>query len=191
MAPKETAIPIFGFPELDSTNTMAESLVRAHDPALEAALGATAKMAIIFTPCQTSGRGQGDHKWFSDGCLTFTLVKAFEERELPAREESRLNDLVTEPILRFLESEGVDGARVKEPNDIWVGDRKIAGILIRNILEESWVRISIIGIGLNLNRTEFPSWLPNPVSLRQLTGREFSAEEVLKDLSLRILEKAG
>ena len=78
-------------------------------------------------------------------------------------------------------AQGVE-ARIKWPNDLYVGDRKICGILIENVLEGKQVRESIIGIGLNLNQLQFPADLPNPVSLRQLTGRRYEPEATLEAL---------
>ena len=77
-------------------------------------------------------------------------------------------------------------ARIKWPNDIYVGDRKICGILIENILHGPEVSSSIVGIGLNLNQTEFPPDLPNPVSLSLLTGRSYDPVKEL-ELFMRIL----
>jgi BirA family biotin operon repressor/biotin-[acetyl-CoA-carboxylase] ligase len=61
---------------------------------------------------------------------------------------------------------------IKWPNDIYVGDKKICGILIENRLQGNTIKESIIGIGLNVNQTVFKSDAPNPVSIRQLTGKE-------------------
>ena len=70
-------------------------------------------------------------------------------------------------------------ARIKWPNDIWVGERKICGILIENILEGSFVRESIVGIGLDVNEENWPDNLPNPVSMKQLTGVHYNLDAEL------------
>ncbi len=69
---------------------------------------------------------------------------------------------------------------IKWPNDIYVGDRKICGILIENRLQGNTIKESIIGIGLNVNQTVFKSDAPNPVSIRQLTGRETDLKELIQ-----------
>ena len=69
--------------------------------------------------------------------------------------------------------------------------RKICGILIENILEAGQVRESIVGIGLNLNETDWPSELPNPVSLRELTGRRYELEPELASLHKEICRRFG
>ena len=84
-------------------------------------------------------------------------------------------------MLAYLASRGIQ-ARIKLPNDIYVGDRKICGMLIENILDGPNIDKSIIGIGLDVNQTDFPDDLPNPVSMAQLTGREYPIEEELARL---------
>jgi BirA family biotin operon repressor/biotin-[acetyl-CoA-carboxylase] ligase len=75
---------------------------------------------------------------------------------------------------------------IKWPNDIYWKDKKIAGILIENSLQKGKIQFSIIGIGLNVNQTEFISDAPNPVSLAQITGREYNREEILLQITSEI-----
>lgn len=163
---------------LDSTDSTNDEIRRRK--------GTLDSFSAVAALSQDSGRGQGDHIWHSapGENLTFSLFIRFPEdfwRGGCSGSLVRLNEYVTSSIVKFLSSEGVE-AWVKLPNDIWVGDRKICGVLIENILEAGLVRESIIGIGLNLNETSFPDSLPNPVSLKQLTGREYSPAGVLENL---------
>ena len=89
--------------------------------------------------------------------------------------------MITWALREFLASEGIT-ARIKWPNDIYVGDLKICGILIENILDGSNVSASIIGVGLNLNQTDFPSDIPNPTSISLLTGRRYDPARTLERL---------
>lgn len=134
---------------------------------------------------QSAGRGQGDHSWLSeDGFnLTFSMLLRFEGAALPVSRLHLINDFITTSIIAILSEEKVN-AWVKLPNDIWVADKKICGILIENVLDGSFVRESIVGIGLNLNQTDWPECLPNPVSLKELTGKEYPPEEVLERISV-------
>ena len=88
----------------------------------------------------------------------------------------------------YLLEKGIE-ARIKWPNDIWVGDKKICGILIENILDGSFIRDSIIGIGFNLNEDKWPEDLPNPVSLHNLTGKEYSTDAELVLLTNKICRR--
>ena len=73
-------------------------------------------------------------------------------------------------------------ARIKWTNDIYVGDRKITGMLIENKLRNGGIMRSVAGIGLNVNQTRFDPVLPNPVSMAAATGCEFDRREVLEAL---------
>lgn len=148
----------------DSTNDEARRRLDALD-----------NLSVLAAETQTAGRGQGDHTWTSapGQNLTFTLVLKFPPcAPLATSEILLITQAVTGGIRRYLLSKGVE-SRIKWPNDIYVGDRKICGILIENILDGKQVSSSMIGIGLNLNQDRFPADLPNPVSLRQLTGRTY------------------
>ena len=151
-------------------------------------------LSVIAAVFQTAGRGQGRHTWVSPAGenLTFSLLLRFGEsnlRELKATEGVRITQLATVSMLSFLASEGVS-ARIKWPNDVWVGEKKICGMLIENILNGEMITESIVGIGLNLNQLTFDPALPNPVSLHQLTGRFYDPAEALERLYAEICRNA-
>ena len=109
----------------------------------------------------------------------------FRPENLPATSIILITCATTLGILDYLRCKGVN-ARIKWPNDIWVDDKKICGILIENRLDGNMVLDSIIGIGFNLNQAEWPEDLPNPVSLKQLTGNSYVLEDELILLSEKI-----
>ena len=171
---------------LDSTDST-NSYVRRRLHSLD-------NLSVIASRFQTSGRGQGDHVWVSPDAenLLFSILFRFGDggiSPLPALEAVRITHAATLAVHSFLAGEGVE-ARIKWPNDIWVGDRKICGMLIENILDGPNVACSIIGIGLNLNQKEFDMDLPNPVSLFQLTGRTYPLEATLECLYKEICRRA-
>ena len=148
-------------------------------------------LSVIAAREQTAGRGQGTHTWFATPGenLTFSILYRFGAVGTLAASDALLITQVTTLALRdYLLGHGVQ-ARIKWPNDIWVEDRKICGILIENILEGGLVRESIVGIGLNVNETGWPDGLPNPVSLRELTGRRYSPENELPALHKEICRR--
>ncbi len=158
---------------VESTNDEARRLIQDLD-----------NLSVIAARCQTAGRGQGDHKWHSlpGENLTFSVVLKFGGQglaPLAARDALVITETVTLALRLYLEGRGIK-ARIKWPNDIYTGDRKICGILIENILHGAEVASSIIGIGLNLNQKDFPSDLPNPVSMSQLTGEQYDIEDELR-----------
>ncbi len=152
-------------------------------------------MSVIAARFQTAGRGQGDHTWLSpkDENLTFSILIRFGEDGIPAlpvADALRITYIATLSIRDFLSEEGID-SRIKWPNDIWVKDRKICGMLIENILDGSNVACSIIGIGINLNQTAFDPSLPNPVSLSMLTGRHYDLKTALEGLYKKICRRVS
>lgn len=141
-------------------------------------------MSVIATVEQTAGRGQGSHSWYATPGknLTFSiLLKPSGEYAIKATDAILLTCITSLAVRSFLLEKGIT-ARIKWPNDIWVEDRKICGMLIENRLDGSLVRESIIGIGLNINEKGWPSDLPNPISLSELTGgAEYNLDLVLTE----------
>jgi len=150
-------------------------------------------LSVIATVEQTAGRGQGTHTWHATPGLNLTFSLLYKPQDLSVKDILCITCATTLGLRDYLLEKGVT-ARIKWPNDIWVEDRKICGILIENTLDGDKVRHSIIGIGFNLNETDWPQELPNPVSLKELTHRDYSpADElpVLKEKICRRFSLAG
>ena len=90
-----------------------------------------------------------------------------------------LSKITSLAILDFLKQE-TTGVSIKWPNDIYCGNKKICGILIENMIQGDYLFASVAGIGLNLNQAEFSNELPNPVSLKLLTGKDYQVKDVLE-----------
>ena len=164
MEPYDSRAHILWLDEADSTNRV----LRERLPGLD-------NLSIVAAVAQTAGRGQGSHTWFASPGenLTFSVLYRFEaDCRVAAPDIIYVTQLTTLALRDYLLGHGVE-ARIKWPNDIWVADRKICGILIENTLEEGFLRESIVGIGLNLNESGWPAELPNPVSLHELTGNRY------------------
>lgn len=133
---------------------------------------------LILAERQTAGRGQRGHIWISPEGenLTFTLV--VEPTFLAAREQFLLSEVVALSLCDCLEQLGID-TRIKWTNDIYHADQKLVGILIEHFYSGMQLRRTIIGIGINVNQLQFDLSLPNPISMRQITGQVFDREEVL------------
>jgi len=132
---------------------------------------------------QTNGRGQADHKWHSKAGenLTFSIFVSYDEKHsLSAKNQQILTMASSVAVTDFLKDEGII-AQIKKPNDIYVSGKKICGMLIENSLRGGNMNWSIIGMGINVNQTLFPEYLPNPVSMCQLTLRHFDIEKCLRD----------
>ena len=143
---------------------------------------------IVWAERQTAGRGQRGHSWTSPEGenLTFTLV--LEPRFLPVGEQFLLSEAVTLALTDTFADFGVD-ARIKWTNDIYVGDKKLVGILIEHSYSGQTLARTIAGIGINVNQTAFDPALPNPVSMALATGRTFDRREVLDTFHARCMER--
>ena len=143
-------------------------------------------LSVIAAVEQTAGRGQGSHTWYSSPRtnLTFSILYRFPEDGqglLKVADMLLVTQITTLGIRDYLLCKGIT-ARIKWPNDIWVGDRKICGILIENILDGDRIEASIVGIGLDVNEETWPEELPNPVSMKQLTGVHYELVSELEEL---------
>ncbi len=134
---------------------------------------------LVWADNQTSGRGQRGNSWESEpGCnLTFSFTVA--PSCLRMDRAFILSEAVSLAVVETLRDAGTE-ARIKWPNDIYVGERKICGILIENTVRASgYVSLSVVGVGINVNQCNFVSDAPNPVSMRQLTGTDYDRKAVL------------
>ncbi|MGL5319047.1 MAG: biotin--[acetyl-CoA-carboxylase] ligase [Bacteroidales bacterium] len=162
--------------EIDSTNSYLRSLSQEKD---------VEEGTLVWSASQTRGRGQRGNFWESepDKNLTFSLI--LYPDFLHARDQFYLSELVAvslaTELLKFDEE-----ITIKWPNDIYWREKKIAGILIENDLLADHLSKCIIGIGLNVNQTEFRSDAPNPVSLKQITGLHCDLESLLDRIASRI-----
>jgi len=130
---------------VDSTNNYTAKLVRT---------GQIQSGAVILTDEQVAGRGQRGNTWETDAGTNLISSCYIEHDNLSVDHQFRLSQWVSLAICKVLERMHVS-AKIKWPNDIYVGDKKIAGILIENSLGSKGVNSSIIGVGLNVNQVEF------------------------------------
>lgn len=167
-------IPITWFDSIDSTNSEARRQLHAN-----------AKMSVYAAKFQTAGRGQRGNKWSSAAGqnLTFSVLLNFSHPQMPdlaVRNQFLLSIAAALSVSDLLCKLNICN-RIKWPNDIYIGRRKVCGMLIENIVGNAGLEHSIIGIGLNLNQTEFPPELVNPTSVLVSSGLKTVPEEVLDD----------
>ena len=133
---------------------------------------------VIAAREQTAGRGQRGNTWFTEPGKNLTFSIVLKPEGLKAGDAHLLNYLASVAVAEFLESYCVSCC-IKWPNDIYVGRKKICGILVENSLSGGCVAASVIGIGININQTQF-SQLANATSLSLVTGKEYVLEECLE-----------
>ena len=154
----------------NSTNTLLKELIdKGQGPEAE---------KYIYAGYQTAGRGQTGNGWESEEGKNLLCSIL-----LPARKNLfELNVVAAVAVQRTIGEEFT----IKWPNDIYWGDKKVAGILVENAIIGNEVKYSIAGIGLNVNQTEWQSDAPNPVSLKQITGQTYNIDTLMQQLYAEI-----
>lgn len=135
---------------------------------------------VVVAAHQTAGRGMDKNRWESEAGKNLLFSIALNVNFLEAENQFKISQAVSVAIVETL-SQFVDNQNlfIKWPNDIYFGDKKLAGMLIQNTIEGRMMGVSIIGIGLNVNQIEFSSDIPNPISLKQISGEDFDLENLL------------
>ena len=151
------------------------------------ATGQVEEGSVVVAGFQTAGRGQVGNVWESEAGKNLTFSVVLYPETVPANRQFVLSQLAALSVKEVLDAY-TDHITVKWPNDIYWKDKKICGMLIENDLCGKNIYATIIGIGINLNQLEFRSDAPNPVSLAQITGSVYDADDVL-DRFLSILYK--
>lgn len=135
---------------------------------------------VVVAAHQTAGRGMDKNRWESEAGKNLLFSIALNVNFLEAENQFKISQAVSVAIVETL-SQFVDNQQlyIKWPNDIYFGDKKLAGMLIQNTIEGRMMGVSIIGIGLNVNQIEFSNDIPNPISLKQISGEDFDLENLL------------
>jgi BirA family transcriptional regulator, biotin operon repressor / biotin---[acetyl-CoA-carboxylase] ligase len=161
-------------PQTHSTNKLAAEM---H------AQGEAIVQTILSTDFQTEGKGQESNAWHSEAGKNLLFSMVIHPKKLHPARQFMLTKAVSLGICDALAVlVPYENIRIKWPNDIYVDDKKMGGILISNTISGQDITLSIIGIGLNVNQTAFPEWIPNPVSLKQLMGMHADREALLAEL---------
>jgi len=167
---------ILSFENLTSTNTYASGLLRTET---------VGEGTIIRASYQWGGRGQSGNAWESEAGKNLLISIILYPVTISPADQFLISMAISLGICDFLEKE-IPGCKIKWPNDIYVKNDKIAGILIENSVMDNRLVSSIAGIGLNINQRKFTGNAPNPVSLSILTGKEYNTDICLSELSMAI-----
>ena len=143
---------------------------------------------VIYTPCQTAGRGQKGNSWESEDGKNLTFSMLLKRPPVKARDQFYLSEAAALAVVEALTAMAGDGFAVKWPNDIYWHDKKVCGMLLENSLDGNDIAHCIAGIGINVNQERFISDAPNPVSLINITGNEHDLDVLLRQVCSRIEE---
>ena len=141
----------------------------------------------ISADFQTAGHGQATNRWESEDGKNLLFSLLLRPTIIPAAEQFVITEFVTLAIINALQDYIRQQITIKWPNDIYVGDKKLCGILIENALCGPTIDTCIVGTGININQELFVSDAPNPISLKQLNGRDNDRIDILDEIYRNIL----
>lgn len=130
---------------VDSTNNYIANLLKE---------GILENGTVILADEQYAGRGQRNAEWLAIPGENLTFSFFLGSVNLSVQNQFYLTCIVSISLVRLLNKFGLN-AKIKWPNDIYIDQKKIAGVLIENQLSSLTVKSSIVGIGLNINQIEF------------------------------------
>ncbi len=159
--------------KIESTNAHASGLIQSDS---------VSEGTVIYADYQFAGRGQQGNRWISEDGKNLLFSIVLYPGMVQPGDQFIISIFVSLGICDFLKTY-IPDCKIKWPNDIYAGDDKIAGILIENSIISNSIVSSIAGIGLNINQEEFPEELPNPISLKLITGKEYDPYFCLKQLA--------
>jgi BirA family transcriptional regulator, biotin operon repressor / biotin---[acetyl-CoA-carboxylase] ligase len=190
--------PFIELQSVDSTNNYA--LARIHADLAQHG-------EAFFAREQVAGKGQRGRYWASGKDENIILSLVVQPHRLVLSQQFQLSACISVAVREFFAHYAGDATKIKWPNDLYWQDRKAGGILIENIIrtememvEEGWQQgrpkdrpiiidhppsgwnWSVAGIGININQTIFGSGLKNPVSLKQITGKNYDVMALAKEL---------
>ena len=168
------------FDHLESTNIHAKALIQE---------GKAKDGQVIYAMEQTAGRGQTTNVWESEPGKNLTFSLIIQPKNIEPNQQFIICQAISVAIATYLklhvDSEPI---HIKWPNDIYVGMKKIAGILIEHSIQGNQILFSVLGVGLNVNQTEFSKNVPNPTSLSLINQTAYDLETELNKIATSIVD---
>ena len=173
--------PFIELLKVESTNNYAMRLI--HE-------GMAQHGTVVFAHEQTKGKGQRNKQWISapNQNLMFSLI--IEPFGLNSSQVFLLSMTVANAVYAFFSKYASDQTKIKWPNDVYWCDRKAGGILIENVIQGKNWKQAIIGIGININQTDFGEF-NKAVSLKMITGKEYDTVGLAKELLIFLNKSFG
>lgn len=174
--------------EVNSTNTFLRDALSKSTPLYEG--------TVILAEKQYAGRGQAGNSWQSEAGKNLTFSILLNPTFLPVERQFHLNKAISLALNDVLNNYTSGNAFIKWPNDSYIGNKKIAGLLIENIVNGNKIKHAIIGIGINVNQEKFSSDIKNVTSFKQALHKDYDLlsllGEICSTIEVRYLQlKAG
>ena len=157
---------------IDSTNEFLKGISNQQN---------TENFTVVTAENQTNGKGQRGAVWNSEVGKNLIMSVLIKDFLIHTNAIFNLNIAFSLAVISTLIKKNIPDLSIKWPNDILSANKKIGGILIENIIKSDGTILSIVGLGLNVNQTNFEG-LPKASSLAVVTGKEFDKEKLLLDI---------
>lgn len=144
---------------------------------------------VYFAHDQTAGKGQRGKSWQTQPGTHIAISVVLDCSFLSLPEQFNLNLMSALAVHDFFSKYAGEESSVKWPNDLYWRDRKAGGILIENIFTGTHWKCAVVGIGININQVEFDPAIRNPVSLKQVTGKQYDVLTLAKQLHQRVIAR--
>ena len=168
------------FDRIDSTNAYLQRLQSETD----------IRNWVVSADEQSAGKGMGNNGWESEVGKNLTFSLAVDMSFLPAEKQFVLSEAVPLGIIEVLDDIlPAEKLSIKWPNDIFYENRKLAGILINSTIKANMMDVSIIGIGLNVNQTQFQDWPTHPISMKMIMGEDYDLLPLLEQIVEHLIIK--
>ncbi|ASU32356.1 biotin--[acetyl-CoA-carboxylase] ligase [Mucilaginibacter xinganensis] len=164
--------------EVGSTNNFLKELASNSKPVIEG--------TVIMAENQYAGRGQQQNGWHAEPGKNLTFSILLKPIFLPVTEQFDLVRAVSLGVFDALEPLLSNKLKIKWPNDIYYGDRKLGGMLIENMIQGGQIKNAIVGIGLNINQEIFPDHLPGAISVKQILHQDYDLKGLLSEICSHI-----
>lgn len=146
---------------------------------------------VAVADFQTAGRGQKGNTWESEQGKNLLFSILAHPKGIKVQEQFYISEAialaVSDAVIAAAGPEYAADFSVKWSNDIYYKDFKMAGILIENTLQGSSILDTVVGVGLDVNQEVFVSDAPNPISLKNITGRDYDRDALLDDIIARFI----
>ena len=153
---------------IDSTNEYVKKIKSSVDD----------KLFCVYTFNQTEGKGQRGNTWVTDPYKNLCASICYKPANPDTNYTSfKINMLVSITLLDFFQALKVSNIKIKWPNDILSGNKKIAGILIETSIRSDKTNDYIIGIGLNINQEKF-NQINNADSIKNINNMDYDLNEI-------------
>jgi BirA family biotin operon repressor/biotin-[acetyl-CoA-carboxylase] ligase len=147
---------------------------------------------LFLSHFQTQGQGMGSNNWESEAGKNLTFSIYLETGFLQADMQFLLNKAVSLAIFDFVKEKlPMESVSIKWPNDIYIHDNKVAGILIQHTIQGNTLLNSVVGIGINFNQLVFQSDAPNPVSIVTYLKDELNLKDGLNQICIHLNKRFG